>query len=364
MRSPSRRLRTAILACLIGLWTVVGNALAHVKYVTDGDGDPLDALVFVIDVVSRPLNALLIGATVLGLGVAVGLYLHIRPTVRDLTVLADQLDDYADLVPWMLRLSVGLPLVGAGFGGYLFANTIEFQPVADPLLRVALVGVGFFLLFGLATRIVAAIGLAMYLATLVWNPDAILAVEYAPGFLALIILGGGRPSADDILQEVASTTGTLYGRVDPVHHLKAWLDAKTAPYVRLVPLVLRVGLGIAFVYLGVTQKLANPGRALLVVEKYQLTQVVPVDPGLWVLGAGLVEMGVGIALILGFFTRASAATAFLMLTLTLFGLSDDPVLAHVTLFGMTSALFTLGSGPFAIDRWLARDRSDANVPRD
>ena len=74
MKTRFRRLRTAILACLIGLWTLVGNALAHVKYVTDGDGDPLDALVFVIDVVSRPLNALLIGATVLGLGVAVGLY--------------------------------------------------------------------------------------------------------------------------------------------------------------------------------------------------------------------------------------------------------------------------------------------------
>ena len=48
-------------------------------------------------------------------------------------------------------------------------------------------------------------------------------------------------------------------------------------------------------------------------------------------------------------TRATAAVGFLMLTMTLFGLADDPVLAHVTLFGMTSALFVTGAGPWSFD---------------
>lgn len=181
-----------------------------------------------------------------------------------------------------------------------------------------------------------------------------LAIEYLPGFVAVFVLGGGRPSADDMLQDVAASDATLYGRVDPVHHLKAWLDDLTAPYRRFVPTILRVGMGVAFVYLGLVEKLGSSDRALQVVAKYDLTAVVPVDPGMWVLGAGLMEVVVGLALVAGLLTRASAATAFLLFTVTLFGLPDDPVLAHVTLFGMASAIFTLGAGPFSLDERLER----------
>jgi uncharacterized membrane protein YphA (DoxX/SURF4 family) len=76
-----------------------------------------------------------------------------------------------------------------------------------------------------------------------------------------------------------------------------------------------------------------------------------------VVGAGLAEAGLGVALVLGLFTRASAVVALFTFTLTLFALPDDPVLAHVTLFGMTSALFTLGSGPYAVDRWFEGRRN-------
>jgi len=113
-------------------------------------------------------------------------------------------------------------------------------------------------------------------------------------------------------------------------------------------------MGITFVYLGLIEKLADPGRALLVVEKYDLTSVVPVDPGLWVVGAGVTEIAVGLALIAGFFTRGAAALSFVLFTATLFGLPDDPVLAHVALFGMASAVFTLGSGPLSFDRLVGR----------
>jgi uncharacterized membrane protein YphA (DoxX/SURF4 family) len=104
--------------------------------------------------------------------------------------------------------------------------------------------------------------------------------------------------------------------------------------------------------LGIWEKLANPGPALAVVEKYGLTQVVPVDPRLWVVGAGLTELAVGVFLFVGLFTHATAAVAFVVLTTTLFGLPDDPVLAHVTLFGLSSALFVTGGGPLSLDERL------------
>jgi uncharacterized membrane protein YphA (DoxX/SURF4 family) len=344
---------TAVLVAALG--TIASRpASAHIDYVTDGPGEALDGLAFLIEVLSNPLNAGIIGGSGLAIAATLGVYLYVRPTITDIVILREKLAGYADLVPWMLRLSVGLPLIGAGFQGYLFAPTVTFNTGANPLLRVLFIGLGFCILFGLATRIVAVVGLLAWAWALSVDPAVVLAVEYVPVFLAIFVLGGGRPSADDMLQEVASTDGTIYGKIDPVHYLKSFLDDRAKPYRRYVPTLLRVGMGVAFVYLGLIQKLAQPGSGLLVVEKYNLTAVVPVDPGLWVVGAGLTEIAVGLALIAGFFTRGAAAASFVLFTTTLFGLPDDPVLAHVALFGMASAVFTLGSGPLAFDRWVGR----------
>lgn len=340
---PRLRYPLLIVAVLVG-W--IGSARAHVEYVVDSPQDVADALGFVLDVLSSPTNALLVGggaATILVAGLA---YLRFRPVSRDVEVLRETLAGYADLVPWMLRLSVGLPLVGAGFAGYFFS------PVVHAEARLFQVGVGFLLLFGLATRAVALVGLFAYLVGLLGEPAMILASEYVGGFLAIALLGGGRPSADQILKRVADAEGTLYGRLDPIHGLASGLHGWTRSRERYAPTLVRLALGFNFAYLGFAEKLLQPGLALAVVEKYRLTAVVPVDPGLWVVGAGLVEIGVGVALFFGLFTRGVAAVAFSMLTLTLLGLPDDPVLAHVTLFGMVSMLFITGSGPVAVDGWL------------
>jgi uncharacterized membrane protein YphA (DoxX/SURF4 family) len=353
MSLRSRSIAAAAFALVATL--AARPAAAHVDYVTEGSGDPLDAIAFTAEVLSDPLNAAVFGGSGLLAVVGIAAYLWVRPTIVDVVVLREKLAGYGDLVPWMLRLSVGLPLVGAGFQGYLFAPTLSFDTGASPLLRVLFIGLGFCVLFGLATRIASAIGLLAYAwVLLAVDPGVVLAMEYVPVLVALAILGGGRPSADDMLLAVASTPGSYYGRIDPVHHLKSFLDAAAAPLRRYVPTVLRVGMGVTFVYLGLVQKLADPGSALLVVEKYDLTSVVPVDPGLWVVGAGVTEIAVGLALIAGFFTRGAAALSFVLFTTTLFGLPDDPVLAHVALFGMASAVFTLGSGPLAFDRWFGR----------
>ena len=351
--SMSSRSVTAVLFAALGV-VATRPVAAHVDYVTDGPGEPMDGVAFVIEVLSDPFNAALFGVS--GLVVVAGLatYLYIRPTITDIVILREKLASYADLIPWMLRLSVGLPLVGAGFQGYLFAPTVTFNTGANPVLRVLFIGLGFFVLFGLATRIVSLVGLVTWVWAFSGEPSVFLAVEYVPVFLALFILGGGRPSADDMLLEVAEADGTFYGRIDPVHHLKSFLDDRTRAYRPYVPTLLRVGMGAAFIYLGLIQKLADPGTSLLVVDKYDLTAVVPVDPGLWVVGAGVTEIVVGLALIAGFFTRGAAAASFVLFTTTLFGLPDDPVLAHVALFGMASAIFTLGSGPISFDRWFGR----------
>jgi uncharacterized membrane protein YphA (DoxX/SURF4 family) len=333
-----------------------GRVRAHVDYVTDPPEAAVDGVAFLVGALSSPLNAALVGGGVLTVAVLVAVDLRFRPAVPDVAALREALAEYDGYVPWMLRLSLGLPLVGAGFAGYLFSPAV---PADARLLQV---GLGFFILFGLATRVVAAAGLGAYLLALALEPALILAVEYVPGFLAIALLGGGRPSADHLLWRVARTDGTYYGRVDPVHRVAERFGGALDRFERYVPTALRVGLGVAFAYLGLVEKLANPARALQVVERYDLTAVVPVDAGLWVVGAGLTEIGVGVLLVAGFYTRGAAAVAFLTLVGTLFGLPDDPVLAHVTLFGLLSAVFTLGAGPYSLDAWLATDSPRAERP--
>lgn len=367
MTRPNQRTFVTTLGMLLFLWVGSGPVRAHVDYVTDDSGDRIDPITFVMEVLSDPVNlALVVGSGVL-VAALLASYFVLSPRFQDVVVLREVLASYDDLIPWMLRLSIGLPLVGAGFIGYLFSPSVPFDQAGNPIIRLILIGIGFLTLFGLATRIVSTVGLLAYLATLIAFPNALLAVEYVPCFLALMIMGGGRPSADHILQKVASTEGTLYGRIDPVHRLKQYLDDSTAPYRRYVPTILRVGMGVSFVYLGLVQKLGNPAQTLRVVAKYDLTRVVPVDPGLWVLGAGLAEVAVGMALVVGFLTRANAAVAFVLFTLTLFGLPDDPVLAHVSLFGMASAVFVMGAGPLSFDGWRSRPtvfETESVVPGD
>lgn len=95
------------------------------KYVTEGAGDSVDTGELLVAVLADPVHALLLVAPFLAVGAAVAGYLRYRPAATDIAVLRRTLSAYNDIVPWMLRLSVGLPLIGAGFAGYFFSPEVQ-----------------------------------------------------------------------------------------------------------------------------------------------------------------------------------------------------------------------------------------------
>ena len=312
--------------------------LPHVRYVTEPEPAP-DPLGFLLETLSHASNVVLLGLgaiAVLGIVLA---WARFRPMEAARLRLIARAESYRDYVPWMLRLSFGLVLLGAGLTRVLFAPDVS--PPEWPYL--ALSALGFLLLLGLAVRPAAIIGLVIYLGGLVWQPGLIEIWDIAGGLAALALVGPGLPSVDDLLRHAfPGAPGRRAVTEEPTKRV----------YDDLVPLLVRVGLGGAFLASGIVDKFLVYPQALEAVDKYHLTSLVPVSPELWVVGAGLVESALGVAILLGVLTRASAAVGFAVLTLAVFGLPDDPILAHVGLFGLCSILVVLGSGRWSVDAWL------------
>lgn len=312
--------------------------LGHVIYVTDEQPSP-DALGFVLDTLSDPLALLLIIGGFVGALVILGAWLRWRPTIEPWQRLVERAWTYRDLVPWMLRLSFGLVLIGAGLTGTVFAPEIGIGGWPH-VLQTA---IGFLLLLGFAVRLAALVGLAAYAVALVLDPTVVVILDVAGGLAAVALLGPGRPSLDDLLR-AAFPRGP-----------GARLATQQPPNERfedLVPLLVRLGLGGALLASGIVDKLLVYEQGLATVERYNLTGTIPVSPELWVVGAALVESTLGLAIVLGLATRATAVAAFAVLTLTLFGLPDDPAIAHVGLFGSASVLIVLGAGRWSLDHRL------------
>jgi len=309
--------------------------IAHVDYVTD-PARSTDPIRFVIDALGSPgaVPLLLAGAlAVLALAMA---WARWRPLEAARGRFIERAEGYREYLPWIVRLSVGLVLIGSGVSRVLFMPTLPAPGWAALLLTAC----GFLLLIGLAVRPAALAALAAYAIALIGNPELVMMFDVAGALGVAILLGPGRPSLDDLLRAAfpqgpgarAATENLGSGHYDDV-----------------VPLLVRIGLGGAFVASGIVDKLLIHDQALAAVEKYGLATVVPVAPELWVLGAGLIETALGLAILAGVLTRFSATVGFAVLTLALFAIPDDPVIAHVGLFGLSSLLVITGAGRWSID---------------
>ena len=267
------------------------------------------------------------------------LYRQVPVIQRFFARVAARADSYEAFTPWMLRLSLGIALIGAGASAVLVSPIIPNHPE----LAGAQVLLGFCLMSGFLVVPASFGALAIYALALGQSWTIVGSLEFAAIAAALIILDNERPGIDDML---------CLPKMSPFRGLKRW-----------VPAILRVCLGVAMASMALYEKILNPLAAHAIVTQYRLTEVVPVPPAMWVLGAGAIELALGVLHIIGWKTRPVVGLTFIVLSLSFFYFKED-VASHVTLFGALSTLFVLRAGPWSVDAWLERRqprRKDASV---
>jgi len=226
-----------------------------------------------------------------------------------------------------LRLSLGIALIGASVAHVLISPVLQVGAFAGIELIV-----GFALLAGFLVVPSAIVALILYIIALSQSFYIVGNLELASALISLLILGSMRPGLDD-----------LFG----VPHIK------TERFKKYVPLLLRLGIGGALVFLSLYEKVLNPHVSDLVVDKYGLNNIIPVGAAMWVFAVGMIELVVGLFILIGFQTRLITAIAFVVLMTTFFFFKEE-VYSHVTLFGVLSALFITGAGPWSLDGLLKR----------
>jgi len=309
-------------------------ASAHVEYVLP-EGHGLGAASWSSEVF-EPLRDPAMLLLMLGTAAATAaLYIaaqKISVVARYLKRVATAAESNRPLVPWMLRLGVGVALISAGVHGYLVSPVAE----ATPWLAGFEVLVGFGLLAGVLTGVGASLVLGFYALAVSQNIYVLGNAETAASAIVILMLADARPGVDQIF-------GAPF--IPSLERWKAW-----------APVVLRVLLGGTMIFLAVWEKFLHAPASTEVVLMYGLHNIVPVSAQMWVLSAGIIEIAVGAFLLIGAFTRLTSAVAFLVLVTTFFFFRED-VTAHVTLFATVSAVFVMGAGPWSADEaWHNRKR--------
>ena len=312
-------------------WT--SPALAHVSYVLEKEvieqKKGLD-FVFLASAFDSPQIVVL---SILAFGIlALGAILLKRSIffVREIAFVRKEAESYHDLIPWMLRLTLGIALIGAGTDGFLISPIMPAS-ASEGFLQIL---TGFLLLSGFLLTPATLLAALLFTGMIFRDPASIIGTLNVAALIAILFIKGNpRPGIDDIFR-IPLFTG-----------LKR--------YDFLSPLILRIGLGICFIGLGLYEKILNPHMAQEVVLQYGLQGIVPVSAAVWVLGAGIVECVLGLLLVVGLQTRLVSAVSFLVLILSFFFFKEE-VYSHITLFGALSILFVSGAGRASIDAILAK----------
>ncbi len=312
----------------------MSERLAHVSYVlTDQElltNRGID-FAFLAQPFSHATNLILMAGSIALLGILVMIGRKI-PAVRDrIRFFRGRARSYQEFIPLILRFCLGAVLIAAASQQTLISPAVHNQPglAVIQLVLGFLIMTGFMLTPAVITTLVLSVGALIIYPTLADNLE-IIAVT-----LAILLLGKTKPGIDDLL---GIPMITFPDRVQ-----------------RIIPLILRLGLGGAMLVMAVGDKLLNPHLFGAVVEIYGLAALIPVSTAMWVTSATLIELTFGLAILIGFQTRLVSLLTFAVLGLFFFGFGEQ-IAAHVTLFAGLFVLIITGGGHWSLDDLYAKRR--------
>ncbi|CAN5197195.1 hypothetical protein BH18ACT10_BH18ACT10_04490 [soil metagenome] len=328
---------------LLGLGVAAGAfaatarpALAHEKWFRESSEFPLRW-----DLLFRPLPLAFVAAVLLAV-LAVALLWRSRggrgfllgPEALGATEERRAL--FYGLVPLILGVHVAVPLLVNGLQGNLFSPDNELPGVWANFLGFAETGIALALFYGLFTRVAASALVLLWLTGLfVMGPQPMLDNAFFLGFAAFFFLVGRGPYALDRL---------LLPRLEPPAHLAGYA----------LP-TLRIGLGLSFVVVAFTEKLANIPLGLAFLEEYPLNFTgalgIPLSDEVFVLCAGAVELLVGMLILFGLFPRETVLVALVPINLTLTVFNWTELVGHLPIYGVLAVLLIWGRGDRNPELW-------------
>jgi hypothetical protein len=184
------------------------------------------------------------------------------------------------LVPFILGIHVGIPLIVLGIRGELFSPNNVLDGAPRYWLGLAEIGVGVGVLYGALTRLASVVLAGTWIAGigLIGLEPTLENLHYL-GFAAFFFLTGRGPYAIDRL---------LFPALEPPPAL-----------ARRAVSSLRVAMGLSLCIVAFTEKLANPGLAIAFLQHYPLNFTpwigLPMSDELFVLCAGATELLIGLA---------------------------------------------------------------------
>lgn len=315
------------LFCSISIAFLPQAAFAHVGYMLS-ENETINQtgldFPFILQPFSKPIYPLLMLGTLVSVSFIYLLLKNNNFVTRQIDLMKTRMKSYPEFVPWILRLTLGIALIGAGSSQSLVSPILpDFPQFA--FIQILL---GFTLLAGFLVVPATYLIFLLFIFALSQNFYLVGNLDFLGATLALLALANSKPGLDNLL-------GIPFW--SPLKRIRAF-----------TPLILRTCVGGAMVFLAVYEKFLNPHLFASVVEKFQMTSLVPVNAAMWTFSAGLVEVVIGLALLIGFQTRLVSVISFIVLTLSLFYFRENAY-PHVILFGSLSILFITGGGRFSLD---------------
>ena len=190
------------------------------------------------------------------------------------------------LVPLILGIHIGLPLIVLGIRGELFSPNNQIPGAWLYWMGVAEIGIGLCFLYGGLARLAGASLALLWLAGAgLFGLEAMLENAHALGFALFFFFAGRGPYAVDRL---------LFPALEPAPHL-----------VRRAMPMLRICTALGLVVVAFTEKLANPALVEAFLQQHPLNFTswmgIPMSDRLFALCAGTTELVIGLALVLGLF---------------------------------------------------------------